>query len=504
MDEYSCTLPEFIDDTRIELKGARHPLLKEDAVPIDFRIGDPVFGVVITGPNTGGKTVSLKTIGLMILLAQSGIPVPAASMKSCIFHALFADIGDESSIEQSLSTFSSHMGNIRDITRKAGERSIVLIDELGAGTDPMEGSALGTAILDYLVDRRVMTAVTTHFSFIKLYAIRKQSTEVASMEFDTETCRPTYRLVMGVPGRSNALEIAQNLGLEDEILKRSREYVGDEARSMDTVFKNLARIERDLTNRERDASRARAELEKVASRYREGLQSVKRREEKLGGELRQEFSELLSQFRGRLEASIKHVREEKGTRTAALHARKELQEIEDDFDHFIESLAGAEQGVEAPEARPPREVEIGDFVTLSTVQGGTVEGKVVSVTENRVTLQAGALKLTADRQRILSVKRGRGRYEASWDFASTGQRPRVHECDIRGMRFDEAMEEVTRFIDNAVLNNLQSLSIIHGLGTGALREGVQELLKNHRDVTHFEYAHPEQGGYGCTLVTIGD
>jgi len=508
-DEYACAVPAFIDEIRMELRNARHPLITGEVVPIDFSMGDPIFGVVITGPNTGGKTVSLKTIGLMVLLAQSGVPVPASSMTSCVFSSLFSDIGDESSIEQSLSTFSSHIRNIKAITRKADERSLVLIDELGAGTDPIEGGALGTAILDFLIDKRVLTVVTTHFSFIKMYAIRKESAEVASVEFDAVTCRPTYRLVMGIPGRSNALEVAENLGLSVEILDRSREYVGDEARTMDGIFKNLARMEQDLARREQEATHTQAELDRLMYEYRKGLEDLKRREEKLGSGFQQEFSETMSEFRRRLEHSIKRVREDHGSRKAILNAKNEIEQVEEEFEGFIEGIGGRGQQSEesgetaaAEELRKPGEMDLGDRVTVSTSQGGTIEGRVIGLTEDKVTLLAGSLKLTADRERVQRVMRGAGNQRQTWDFSSEQQRVKMYECDIRGMRYDEAMEEVERFVDNAVLNNLDTISIIHGLGTGALRQGVQEILRTRRDVAHFQYALPEQGGFGCTIVTL--
>jgi DNA mismatch repair protein MutS2 len=508
-DEYACAVPEFIDEIRIEVQGARHPLISGEVVPIDFSLGDPHSGLVITGPNTGGKTVSLKTIGLSVLLAQSGIPVPASSMKSCVFSSLYSDIGDESSIEQSLSTFSSHIRNIKEITLHADEHSLVLIDELGAGTDPLEGGALGTAILDFLMDRRIMTVVTTHFSFIKMYAIREERTEVASVEFDAATCRPTYRLIMGIPGRSNALEVAENLGLDGEILDRSREYVGDEARTMDGILKNLACMEQELSRREEDMDKAQNELDRLVHEYREGMDDLQRRRDRIRSDFQHEFAELMAEYRRRLEHSIKEVREEGGTRTSIGKARREMEKAEVDFERLFARVEDAGRRPGEPdeqeneeEVRSSGELEVGDKVTVSTSQGGTVEGKVIGLTVDKVTLLAGSLKLTADRERVEKVVHVSIPRKGSWDFSSEQQRQKTYECDIRGMRFEEAMEEVNRFLDGAVLNNLQNVSIIHGLGTGALRQGVQEILRKRRDVAHFQYAKPEGGGFGCTIVNF--
>jgi DNA mismatch repair protein MutS2 len=503
MVEYSCSIPEYVEEKQVELRSARHPLIGKEAVPIDIDMGGEMTAVVITGPNTGGKTVALKTLGLLVILGQSGIPVPAASMRSCVFNGVFSDIGDESSIEQSLSTFSAHIKNIQEITRKADDRSLVLIDELGAGTDPTEGGALGAAILDFLMDRKVMTVVTTHFSFIKMHALERNDAQVASVEFDPVTCRPTYRLVMGVPGRSNALEVAQNLGLKPEILDRSRKYVGDETQSMDGIIKKLTDMERELAIREQDVVERQGELDGLLEDYREELGRLRAREKALDSDMRQEFGRLLKDYRKRLEQSIKRIREEEGSRSSILAGRKDMDEIHDNFNDLLEGIEReGVKGIEEEEEKTAGDIEIGDLVTVETSKGGSVEGKVVQLTGERVTLLAGSLRLTADLDRVQRVVRSGGESSQTWDFTSEQSRPRVYECDVRGMRFEEAMDEVNRFIDNAVLNNLETVTIIHGLGTGVLREGVQNVLKAHRDVSQVHYARPEQGGYGCTIVQL--
>jgi DNA mismatch repair protein MutS2 len=503
MDAYSCTLPEYMDEMGIEVRGARHPLIRGEVVPIDFNMGDEIRAVVITGPNTGGKTVALKTLGLMVLLGQSGLPVPAAHMRSCIFDGVFSDIGDESSIEQSLSTFSAHVKNIREISQKADYRSLVLIDELGAGTDPTEGGALGAALLDHLLDKRIMTVVTTHFSFIKVHALSRADAEVASVEFDPVTCRPTYRLVMGVPGRSNALEVAENLGLKTDIIDNARKYIGDEAQSMDGIFKKLAAMEQELSAREVDVSQTKEELDGLVEQYRDNLRLLHEREINLASELRQEFKASMQDYRKQLEHGIKRIREEGGSRAAIAAARSTLENMQEDFTDFSERIVTDEAaGISGSALETGEELNIGDLITVGTANGGTVQGRVVQLSGDRVTLLAGSLRLTADRNRVQSVtreKKGRG---GSWDFTPEHSRPRMFECDIRGMRYDEAMEEVNRFVDNAVLHNLERITIIHGLGTGALREGVQKALKDHRDVSQFEYARPEHGGFGCTIVQL--
>jgi DNA mismatch repair protein MutS2 len=506
MTHAGCCFPEFSHRREIELVGARHPLLQGKVVPIDFKIEGSTSGVVITGPNTGGKTVCLKTIGLFVLLAQSGIPVPAKSIKSYVFNSVYSDIGDESSIEQSLSTFSGHIKNIRGIVRGADPDSLVLIDELGAGTDPIEGGALGTAILDYLIENRIVWVVTTHFSFIKMHAIKNQNTAVASVEFDSETCSPTYRLIMGIPGRSNALEIAEHLGLHKGIIGKTRNYLGDRDRSIDGIFKNLARMEKDLTSREKNILKYEKELGELKSRYWKNVKALEERENALSTQFRTQYSQLVQEFRKRLEGSIKDIREREGARESIKAARDEMKKVDQDFNEFLEKFIQKERESNAERVQKKSDVmAVGDFVRVVTVDGGTLRGKIVGMSRDKVTLNAGSLKLTVNRDRVQEVyenKTQKNRPAQDWDFASSGERKTVHECDIRGMRFEEAMDEVVRFLDNAVLSNLHTLSIIHGLGTGALREGVQNTLKKHRDVHHFEYARPEQGGYGCTIVVL--
>jgi len=333
-----------------------------------------------------------------------------------------------------------------------------------------------------------------------MYALGRADAEVASVEFDPVTCRPTYRLVMGVPGRSNALEVAEKLGLEAEILGRSREYIGDEAQSMDGIFKKLAAMEQELSRREQEVSKTQGELDRLMVQYRENLSKLNDRQSSLGSEVRQEFNKLLLEYRKRLEHSIKLIREEEGSRAAIVAARDTLAEIQEDFTEFAENIEGDEgKGLVQAESE---DLEIGDLITVGTANGGTVQGKVVQLSGDRVTLLAGPLRLTADLDRVQRVIGGGNKHRQTWDFTPGHSRPRMFECDIRGMRYEEAMDEVNRFVDNAVLNNLERISIIHGLGTGALREGVQKALQAHRDVSHFEYARPEQGGFGCTIVHL--
>jgi len=496
--EFQCTLPEFSDEREIAIEKGRHPLLKETVVPVSFSCRPSVKATVITGPNTGGKTVTLKMIGLFVLLAQSGIPIPAKEMRTGIFTSVYSDIGDEGSIEQSLSTFSGHIKNIKKIIADADEKSLVLIDELGAGTDPVEGGALGAAVLDYLVSHNTLTVVTTHFSFIKMYAIENSAVQVASVEFDPKTCRPTYRLIMGIPGRSNALEIARHLGLKEEILGKTAGYLSREHRSADNVFRRLSLLERELKRREETLAQEESTLRELVRMNRVLSEKLAEKERFVSTEYENTLADMLSEYRKRLEAAVRDVREKAAERHVIKKSKDELRAVEKEFSEHIKSKSLSEG--EHVEIVP--DYGVGDYIRFRSKSGVDIEGKVLEINGDRATVQAGSFRMSVDRQNIYgSVKRMAPRSGGAWDV-SVSHRPSRHECDLRGMRYDAAMNELIRFLDSAVLNNLETVYIIHGLGTGALRQGVWDTLKNFRFTREVEYARPEQGGFGCTIVKL--
>jgi DNA mismatch repair protein MutS2 len=494
MQEFRCTIPQIVKDRMVCIKGARHPLLKGEVVPIDFELKEPTVGVVITGPNTGGKTVALKTIGLLVLLAQAGFPVPAKELKSLIFNSLYADIGDEQSIEQSLSTFSSHIKNIKRIVDRSNERSLVLIDELGAGTDPIEGGAIGTAILSHLVEHNILTIVTTHFSSVKAFALSTDEVDVASVEFDPQSCAPTYRLIMGIPGRSNALEVADHLGLKKDIIEKTKGFISDEDRAYEGIYRKLNEMEADLKRRTDEVKRAEAELEKLTRSYSEKLRSIEDEERFIREEYKHELYGLLDEYRKKIERSIKQIREEQASREAIRAAKEVLKTAE------IEFQQKEKQHRVEEERRIEKALHVGDSVTVNHEYGERVNGTISKIAGEEITVQVGIFKLTVNRSRVSPATEGEER-KREWDY-EVDERDTPLECDIRGKRFDEAMNEVISFLDNAVLKNVNTVSIIHGLGTGALRQGVWETLKKYKFVETFDYALPEQGGFGCTVVTL--
>jgi DNA mismatch repair protein MutS2 len=498
MDAYDCTIPEFSDKREIVFQGARHPLLRGEVVPIDFHIESPQSGIVITGPNTGGKTVALKTIGILVILAQSGFPVPALMMRTYIFHRIFADIGDEQSIEQSLSTFSGHMKNIKKIIEEARYNSLVLIDELGAGTDPVEGGAIGTAILDHLIKKDILSIVSTHFSVVKMFALDNERINVASVQFDPISCKPTYKLIIGIPGRSNAIEIARHLGIKEEILTDTLKFLNEKERSIDNIFKNLAIMENRLSKKEQQIDKERNKLTDLIDRYELLKKELREKEQFIRKEYKKELSDLLYEYNSRLEKSISDVKSSGATKESIKRAKVVKKNIKTEFAEYEKSRMIGEREREGRR----KELKVGDRVIVTAEYGENVKGEIIEIKEKEVTIQAGIFRFNVDPTSVVLGERDEELQEDIWDLEITNNDRRVYECDLRGMRYGEAMEVLEKFLDNAVLKNIDRVFVIHGLGTGALRKGVWEVLKKSKQVEHYDYAHPDQGGYGCTIVTL--
>ena len=485
--------------TTIRIQGARHPLLSGNVVPIDIELDDNVWVLVITGPNTGGKTVSIKTAGLMAMMAQCGLHLPADDAKLSVFEGIYADIGDEQSIEQSLSTFSSHMTNTIQILEEATERTLVLLDEVGAGTDPAEGSALARALLNYLKDRRVTTIVTTHHPELKIYGVETPGVRNASVEFDLETLRPTYRLIIGLPGRSNALAIAQRLGLNDEIIEAARGMVATEDLIADDLLDEIQNTREDIRKKDlaisailEDAEEQRAELEarldKIEDERRDVINSARRQAE---NELKE------------LQREIKRLRGEMRTAGLPLERIRELEAESAAANYDIQSPI--ENEVDLPDSLEwsPR---LGDTVWLQTLNA---EGIISELDANEAVVQVGTLRVRAGlneiRHRTRSEKREKIRghqrqYEKSPDpVAPKGQSPGL-ELDLRGERVEDALKRLETYLDAAYTSGLPFARIIHGKGTGALRKAVRERTNSHPLVSKVTEAQPKEGGAGVTII----
>lgn len=482
------------------LKDARHPLLDPaSVVPISLQLGGDYRSLIITGPNTGGKTVTLKTVGLLTLMAQSGLQVPAEhDSELAVYTSIFADIGDEQSIEQSLSTFSSHMTNIVRILDQMNADSLVLIDELGAGTDPTEGAALAISILDTIYRRGACVMATTHYSELKGYAYNREGAINASVEFDVETLRPTYRLLIGVPGRSNAFAISRRLGLSEEIIEKAKEQIDLDSTQMETVIASLEESQKRVQKESDEATQLRKDSAKLHAELEEKL-----------AELESEKEHILRLAEEKAEKAVKDATEEAEVIIAELRdlqkqglAVKEHQIIEakKHLDEAAPKLTSKQKRVKKLAQQANRKPIPGDEVkVLSFGQKGTV---LADLGSDEYQVQMGIMKMKVDLKDILITEKAKPvetRPMATLRSTGTHVKP---ELDLRGERFDEAMHRVEKYIDDALLAGYHQVSIIHGKGTGALRKGVKQLVDKHPRVKTARDADSKDGGLGNTVIEL--
>ena len=496
IQETEAVVPQVSEGQEIQLLHVRHPLVK-NAVANDVHFGRELTAIVITGPNTGGKTIMLKTLGLTQLMAQSGLPILAdKGSRVGIFEEIFADIGDEQSIEQSLSTFSSHMTNIVDILGKVNQNSLLLLDELGAGTDPQEGAALAMSILEDLRLRQVKTMATTHYPELKAYGIETAYVQNASMEFDTASLRPTYRFMQGVPGRSNAFEIAKRLGLSDVI-------VGDASKQIDQDND----VNRIIEQLEEQTLESRKRLENIRQVEQENLK-MNRALKKLYNELNREKETELNKAREQAAEIVELALAESDDILKNLHSKSQLKPHE-----IIEAKAKLKKL--APEkvdlsknkvlqkAKKKRAPKVGDdIIVLSYGQRGTLTNQLK---DGRWEAQVGLIKMTLEEKEFDLVQAQQEapvkKKQVNVVKRAGGKGPQAR-LDLRGKRYEEAMEALDAFIDQALLNNMAQVDIIHGIGTGVIREGVTKYLQRNKQVKSFGYAPQNAGGSGATIVTF--
>ena len=496
IQETGAVVPQVSEGQEIQLLHVRHPLV-QNAVANDVHFGKDLTAIVITGPNTGGKTIMLKTLGLTQLMAQSGLPILAdKGSRVGIFEEIFADIGDEQSIEQSLSTFSSHMTNIVDILGKVNQNSLLLLDELGAGTDPQEGAALAMSILEDLRLRQVKTMATTHYPELKAYGIETAYVQNASMEFDTASLRPTYRFMQGVPGRSNAFEIAKRLGLSDVI-------VGDASKQIDQDND----VNRIIEQLEEQTLESRKRLENIRQVEQENLK-MNRALKKLYNELNREKETELNKAREQAAEIVDLALAESDDILKNLHSKSQLKPHE-----IIEAKAKLKKL--APEkvdlsknkvlqkAKKKRAPKVGDdIIVLSYGQRGTLTNQLK---DGRWEAQVGLIKMTLEEKEFDLVQAQQEapvkKKQVNVVKRAAGKGPQAR-LDLRGKRYEEAMEALDAFIDQALLNNMAQVDIIHGIGTGVIREGVTKYLQRNKQVKSFGYAPQNAGGSGATIVTF--
>jgi len=495
-----CVAPKMNQEGYLHIIRGRHPLIDaEKVVPETVWLGKEFTTLVVTGPNTGGKTVTLKTVGLFTLMAQAGLQVPAdPGTEMAVFEQVFADIGDEQSIEQSLSTFSGHMTNIVTIMHEVTPRDLVLFDELGAGTDPTEGAALAQSILTRLLHIGVRTMATTHYSELKIFALTTKGVENASVEFDVETLRPTYRLSIGVPGKSNAFEISRRLGLPENLIDGAKKLLDGDTVKFEDVIAN-AEYHRQVAERERQIAQ---EAGKETIRLRDEAEKLRRemetkREETLR-KTREEAKRILEQARRESETVISELKKMKKAGQGDASAAELRRRLEHGIDEMSEGLRQeAQEDTEAPKTVKP-----GDRVRILTLGA---EGTVLAPPDEKgeVSLQAGAMKFKAQMSQLRLIAAAKAP-EKSTVRAKTGMMSRTvaSECDVRGMNLEEALGAVGIYLDEAVMAGLNEVYIIHGKGTGILRAGIQQDLRKNRHVKSFRRGVYGEGEDGVTVVTL--
>ena len=501
--------PKIDADGELRLISARHPLIEyKKAVPVDIRIGGDYITLIITGPNTGGKTVSLKTAGLLVMMAQSGLHIPASHASTLpIFGEVFADIGDEQSIEQSLSTFSSHMKNIVSIIDKASYDSLVLVDELGAGTDPTEGAALAIAILERFYDSGALTMATTHYNELKKYALATSGVENAAMEFDVETLTPTYRLLIGVPGKSNAFEISKKLGLSESVIERASEHIKHGDMEFENVISSIEDDKRKAAADRLDAESMRAEIEERLKKLEEKEKAISEKRADIIAEAKREARELLRETKSAVKDVQKDLRrlQKSGVHTnlntgALEKSRRKINEAEDLVSEKVVKQVNSEP-VSADT------LKIGDRVKLLTIgQNGTI----LSLPDEKgnLMINIGALKVKARLQDLMLINEGKDRKPQAKSSSKYGSLLRSKSSsvsasiNVRGKNLEDALADVEKYLDDVYMAGLDMVSIIHGRGGGILKDGIRQMLKRKKYVDSYGAASYNDGGEGVTVVRM--
>lgn len=507
-EKMKASMPLLNKEGIIELNKARHPLLNpETVVPTDIMLGGEFDTLVITGPNTGGKTVAIKTLGLLTLMAECGLLIPAGdNSRIAVFENVLVDVGDEQSIEQSLSTFSSHIVNIIDIMKQAGDNSLVLIDELGSGTDPIEGAALAVSIIEYLRAKGARIAATTHYSELKAYALETEGVSNGSCEFDVNTLRPTYKLLIGVPGRSNAFAISERLGMDKSVVEEAKKIVGNENRSFEAVLESLEatrlelekekeRAEKAVQAADRMRSKAQSEKDKIAQLKANELEKAKREAEKLINSAKRQSADFLLKLE-----QLKKEAENSNATEVARKTRREIKNRLGEMQEIIDPRELAENWDE--DYKLPRPVVKGDAVIIR----GIGEGEVLEVGREKVLVQSGIFKTRVKMGDLMLTEKKKKPKPVSqrsvYRTTSRADADVTTELDLRGQTVDEALMNLGLFIDKCVLNNIPEIRIIHGKGTGALRSAVTQELRHHPNIKAFRLGVYGEGENGVTIAEL--
>lgn len=490
-------IPKIINKEYLKLVEARHPLIDENVVvPINFELGNPESIMLITGPNTGGKTVTLKVAGLLTIMALSGIPIPAGEKTEIgHFQNVLADIGDEQSLEQNLSSFSGHVSKIKDIMEHANSKSLVLMDELGSGTDPMEGAAFAMSIIDYLNKKHVTSIITTHYSEVKAHAFNSTGIKSASMEFDVETLSPTYRLLEGIPGESNALIIARKYGISDEIIENAKTYISEENQKVEEMIKSIKEKNDELEILKAELENSKRELEEQKSDYNQKLTQLENEKNNVIKKAYEEADEYLKNVQAKARSLVDKISKDELKKEEAKSTQRSLNMLRNSF------IEDKKKNVKEKKVFS-KDIDIheGEEVLVKSLNQN---GKVLRVIANtgNVQVQAGILKLVVPIEDLVKIKKKK--VNKLKNFASLKRTSQVRgEIDLRGMTADEAIADLETYLDRAMLTGYHEVYIIHGKGTMVLRKKIHEYLRTSKYVTEFKDANQNEGGIGCTVATL--
>lgn len=487
------TAPILTDKKRIKLVQARHPVLlqrhtRQEVMPLDLELGDDTTTLIITGPNAGGKTVALKTVGLLALCVKAGLHIPAAEeSEMCVFDEVFADIGDDQSIEQDLSTFSSHLMQLGHILSRANESSLVLVDEIGAGTDPAEGGALAAATLQELTRRKAITIATTHHGMLKVFAHETPGMANGSMEFDQETLRPTYRFRFGIPGSSFALELAERLGIDKTILDNARKELGEGKAKLESLIADLEKQSQLLSGQLNDAAHERDRLQSLVGAYDQKMAELKKELAAIKRKAVEEARQLVQDARATIEHTVKEIRENAATKEIVKSAKEGMRNLAGRFEEMTAGLSEHEE----------LRLAVGDTVKI---KGANEIGEIVELQGNSAFVLRGQTRIKAN---VLDLVKQQKPERSDFAYSSPVEIQGVkNEIDLRGLMGDEAINEVERFLDNAYVAGLGRVDIIHGKGTGALRKRIGDFLKEYPKAKSFRLGEWNEGGTGVTVVEL--
>ena len=492
-----CAVPKVINKEYLKLVDARHPLIDEEkVVPINFSVGNGENIMLITGPNTGGKTVTLKVAGLLTLMALSGIPIPAGEKTEIgYFNNVLADIGDEQSLEQNLSSFSGHVSKIKEIIENSSSKSLVLMDELGSGTDPMEGAAFAMSIIDYLNKKNITSIITTHYSEVKAYAFNSENIKSASMEFDVESLSPTYRLLEGIPGKSNALIIAKKYGISDEIIENAKKYISEDNKKVEEMIKSIKEKNDELHLLTQELENSKSELLTQKNLYEEKIVNLENEKNEIIKKAYDKADDYLKNIQAKAKSLIEKISREESKKEDAKNTQRSLNMLRESFiidkKKKVKEKKVVVKNVDFSE---------GEEVLVKTLNQN---GKILRVMpkDGRVQVQSGILKLVVSMDDVVKIQKKKN--NKLKNFAALKRTSQVRgELDVRGMNADEAISEIETYFDRAMLTGYNEVYIIHGKGTMVLRKKIQEYLRTSKYVSEFKDANQNEGGVGCTVVTL--